>query len=172
MKVRLIGVVIGLVIFGISKLFFVDSGEVGAFNDKLVDLTTHSESQYASYANFQAQYIEGQTVNIQGMRAVRDQLESAIRGDLKSINEMHVPDDELCKGLHNSALEYFQNSLAIVEKYKEQIDYIAAHNPGTAKDVDQVESLTADLVTKDEALFATLQSKQAEMAKKHDLTLQ
>ncbi|MCA9072770.1 MAG: hypothetical protein KDA84_27795 [Planctomycetaceae bacterium] len=172
MKVRLIGLVIGLVIFGISKAFFVDSDEVGRFNDKLVDVTAGNPQDFDNYLVYLNQYEEGQKVDVSSMRRERDGLEQKIQGYLATINKTDIPDDDLCREFHASVLEYERNFLAISQKCNEQIEYIAAHNPGSAEDVETVDNMVLDLLVKSESLFESLKAKQRELAQKHDLTLQ
>lgn len=169
MKIRLIFGLIGLVIFVIAKVFFVDSEEVRQFNDKLVDITTQTDQRFTSYVVFLDQYNEGETVNVQAMRTARDQLESEIRSDLDTIDNLAIPDDELCKTFHRSLRDYVANSLAIAQKYNEQIEYIATHNPATPEDVEKTEDMLTDLLIKDGQLLDATIAKQEEMVKKHDL---
>lgn len=172
MKARLIGIGIGLVIFVIAKVFFVDSDEVKAFNDKLVDISTQNGQGFSTVMEYLGQYAEGQAIDVEALKSSRDQLESSVRSNLEKIDSIDIPDDELCRSFHKALREHAANSLAITERIGEQITYISAHNPGTAEDVEKVDGMLNDLLTKNQVLFATVGSAQQQMADKHDLTLQ
>lgn len=172
MKARLIGGVIGLTIFAIAKIFFVDSDEVRGFNDKLVDISTRNGSGFATMMGYLDQYATGQRIDLQAMKSSRDQLENDVQSNLAMIDSTDIPDDELCKNFHRAVREHAANSLAIVQKFNEQIDYMAAHNPGTTADVEKVDAMLDELMLKNDSLFSAVESTQKQMADKHDLTLQ
>jgi hypothetical protein len=165
-----IAVVVVLGILGYN-LFFVDSGEVGKFSDKLVDTVAQANSRFEPFSGHLQRYFEGAEVNVELMAQARDDLEKNIKGDHDLLKQITVPEDELCGEFHSGCLAYVENSVQLVEKYKEAIDYISKHNPGNEADVKAVAVLLARLGARDEELLEDVGESQKKMAKKFDLTL-
>ena len=162
-------VVLGVVGF---RVFFVDSNEVRRFNDKLVDTVGQANSRFEPFERHLVRYFEGAEVNVELMAQARDDLERNIKGDHDLLKQMTVPEDELCGEFHSGCLAYVENSVQLVEKYKEAIDYISKHNPGNEADVNAVGSLLAKLATKDGELLQSVSECQQRMAKEYDFKLE
>ncbi|MDP6634823.1 MAG: hypothetical protein QGG42_08000 [Phycisphaerae bacterium] len=94
-RIALIGLIIGGVVA--YRVFFVDSDEVGSFNDDLVDVISASDKSYQTFTGLLDDYCEGRTVNIQAMRVEQDRLNRKVQRDVDRIRKISVPDDELCK---------------------------------------------------------------------------
>lgn len=172
MKARI--VLIGIVALGflIHKIFFVDSGEVLNFNDSLVEMVVSSEANFDPFLQFIGQYYEGEKVDVAAMTQARDTLKTEVESDVQALTEMTVPDDELCKSFHSSCLDYVSNSSDIVDKYEEQVAYIAKNNPGNEENMAALGAIVADLLEKDEQLLESVAEIQGKMAEKFDFELE
>ena len=153
------------------RVFFADSDEVREFNDTLVDMVSQADSRFKPFMEHLRRYSEGQEVTVELAAKARDELEKSIRGDRDLLKRIEMPDDELCREFHGGCVEYVENSLQLVEKYKEVIDYMSEHNPGAEADVDAVDALIADLIDKDEKLFDVVAQRQKRLAEKFGFEL-
>ncbi|MHC4405517.1 MAG: hypothetical protein ACYTG0_38210 [Planctomycetota bacterium] len=164
--VVIIAVVVGY------KMFVVDSGEVGSFNDKLVETITESDERRPAFDAVLEQYKKGTEVDVERMRAMQAELAKGLQDDIGRIRKITVPDDELCKAFHSACLEYVQNSSQIAEKYKEVIDYIAKNNPGNEDNAAAVDEMLGQLLLNDVGLHLKVGVCQKQMADSYDLTLE
>jgi hypothetical protein len=167
-------VIIGVVVLGVLgyRFFFVDSDEVRGFNDAMVDMVTASDAKFTPFTEYLDQYYEGTQVDVQAMTAARDGLEQGMAADRNKLQGYTVPDDELCKEFHGVCLSYVDNSWQISQKYKEVIDYISQHNPGTDDDFAAVEGMLEELLAKDGTLFQQAGACQQRMADKFDFEVE
>jgi hypothetical protein len=163
-------VIIGVVVLGVSgyRFFFVDSDEVRGFNDALVDMVSASDAKFQPFTQHLDQYYEGTQVDVQAMTQARDGLEQSVAADRNALQGYEVPDDELCKEFHGVCLSYVENSWQISQKYKDAIDYISQHNPGTKDDFAVIDTMLEELLTRDNSIFDQAAACQGRMADKFD----
>ena len=165
--------IIVLVIAGVAgyKLLFVDSNEVGNFNDELVEVLEQSDARFQKLSAYLDRYGDGKKVNIEAMRAQRKELVARVNYDLQKLGKTKSPDDELCKDLHRTCVAYVNNSLDMANKYEEVIAYMSQHNPGKEADFAATIKLLQPLIEKDQEALAATIAAQKRLVKKFDLKI-
>ena len=170
-KVRIGAIVVVVLIAAGYKLFFVDSDEVGQFNDTLVEMVQKSDERFSPVGKQVEAYALGEKVNTTQMTQMQKKLVKLLNSDVKKLKSMTVPDCEVCKELHASCMTYMANSLAIAEGYTAVIKQMELKNPGTEDDLEAATAPLGELIEKDTKLLNEVVSKQQKMAKKYNLTL-
>ncbi len=172
MKGRLIWFGIAIVIGVAVSIFTVSSGEVGRFNDKLVDLAMNTDSAFTGYVQLLERYISGESVDPTAMAGEQKKLMDVVEKNQKEVVDVGVPDCDLCRQFRAGVTEYLANSHQIVEQYAKINAYAAQHMPASQADVSHVEGLLAALQAEDEALFNQVGQLQKKMADEYDLELE
>ena len=86
------------------------------------------------------------------MSSALDDAKLKIQSDLDLLKKIEVPDDPAFQEFHAACVNYINCSLAETEGFKQIIDYISKHNPGTDADLVKVDAIYTEFTDKKDTL--------------------
>jgi hypothetical protein len=131
-RFALLGILVVIVISACTDV--VTRDEVRDFNDQIVGATSRCGSRYDEFSRYMDIYRSGEEVSVAAMESERDELLVALADSAAKLGKIEPPDDELCREFYGNSVAYIDKLREIVDKYKEPIAYISAHNPAKEGD--------------------------------------
>lgn len=167
-------VIVGIVIVGmIVSYFTISSKDVVGYNDRMVAAITRMDETFTPLSAHMDVYADAKPVDLQAFASSVQSVSQSVDSQLADLRAIAVPDDELCRDFHASAVAYAENNLVYSAIYRDKaLPYIRAHNPGSEQDAAAVTGMFNEVIAKDDKLMETVQSRQADMAKKYRIKLQ
>jgi hypothetical protein len=167
-------VIVGIVIVGmIVSYFTISSKDVVGYNDKMVAAITHMDETFKPLSGHLEVYADAKPVDLNAFESGVQSVSDSVDRQLADLKAVAVPNDDLCRDFHASAIAYAENNLVYSAIYREKaLPYIRAHNPGSDKDVEAVTGMFNEVIAKDDKLMEAVQSRQTDMAKKYRIKLQ